>query len=235
MIINSSDNGSVKELRKLSKKKYRNQTSTFIIETKKMIDEALRSNINIINIFIREDQKNNYDNATILSKNLFDELSTLVTPDGYMAIVEKPTNKDVDDKVLILDQIQDPGNMGTLIRSAEAFGFNTIMSIKSCDFYNEKVLRATMGSIFRLNLIDSNYDDIKNLKNYDIYIADMSGKDYREVLTFSKIALVIGNEGKGISDEIQQIDHLLLKIPMQGDIESLNAGVSGSILMSKFS
>lgn len=231
-VIKSSKNNLLKLINKLKKKKFRNEKAMFLIETKKMIDEAIKSNANIEYIIQKESNDLIYDNPILIKDELFDEISTLVTPDGYMAIVSKQNLISLSENILILDKIQDPGNMGTLIRSAEAFGYNTIISIDSVDFYNEKVLRSTMGSIFRLNLIEKDYEYIKTLDDYQIYIADMIGEDYRDIKSFGKKAIVLGNEGNGISKEIQKVPHKTVKIPMQGEIESLNAAVSGSILMA---
>lgn len=235
IVINSSSNSYIKKIKKLSKKKYRNKTSLFIIETRKMIEEAIRSNMKIEQIFIRDGEEEIFEKNIKITEGLFNEISSLVTPDGYMAIVKKNNASTYGKRVLILDNLQDPGNVGTLIRSAEAFGYDSIIAINSCDFYNEKVLRASMGSIFRLNLVDMNYEDLYKLDGYKFLIADMSGKDYKFIELEEKIAIVIGNEGNGISKDILKLEHILVKIPMKGKIESLNAGVSGSILMSKFS
>ncbi|MFM1538457.1 TrmH family RNA methyltransferase [Helcococcus bovis] len=232
--ITSSNSNFIKEIKKLRQKKYRQKLNKFIIESKKLILEAISSGYEIENIFVVEGKSSLFDDEIYVSEKLFDAITSMVNPDGYLAIVKIKKNKLLTDKVLILDNIQDPGNMGTLIRSAEAFGFNTIVSINSVDFYNEKVLRATMGSGFRLNLIDTNYKFLENMKDYTIYIADMDGYDYRKSIPSKKIAIVIGNEGNGISDNILSFNHELIKIPMLGKIESLNAGVSGSILMSNF-
>lgn len=231
-VIKSSKNNLIKMINKLKKKKFRNEKGMFLIETRKMIDEAIKSNANIEFIIQKENNEIIYDNPIFIKDDLFDEISSLVTPDGYMALVSKQSLNSLSDNILILDNIQDPGNMGTLIRSAEAFGYNTIISINSVDFYNEKVLRSTMGSIFRLNLIESDYEYINTLDDYQIYLADMDGQDFREIKSSGKKAIVIGNEGNGISDEIQKTTHKTVKIPMQGKIESLNAAVSGSILMA---
>ncbi|MFM1524290.1 MULTISPECIES: TrmH family RNA methyltransferase [Helcococcus] len=232
--ITSSNSNFIKEIKKLRQKKYRQKLNKFIIESKKLILEAISSGYEVENIFVVEGKSSLFDDEIYVSEKLFDAITSMVNPDGYLAIVKIKKNKLLTDKVLILDNIQDPGNMGTLIRSAEAFGFNTIVSINSVDFYNEKVLRATMGSGFRLNLIDTNYKFLENMKDYTIYIADMDGYDYRKSIPSKKIAIVIGNEGNGISDNILSFNHELIKIPMLGKIESLNAGVSGSILMSNF-
>lgn len=231
-VIKSSKNNLIKMINKLKKKKFRNEKNLFLIETRKMIDEAIKSNRNIEYIIQKESNELVYDNSILIEDKLFNEISNLVTPDGYMAIVSKYNEDKLSENILILDNIQDPGNMGTLIRSAEAFGYNTIISINSVDYYNEKVLRSTMGSIFRLNLIETNYEFINTLNDYKIYIADMNGEDFREMESSQKKAIVIGNEGNGISEEIKKIPHKLVKIPMQGKVESLNAAVSGSILMS---
>lgn len=231
-VIKSSKNNLIKMINKLKKKKFRNEKNLFLIETRKMIDEAIKSNRNIEYIIQKESNELIYDNSILIEDDLFNEISNLVTPDGYMAIVSKYNEDKLSENILILDNIQDPGNMGTLIRSAEAFGYNTIISINSVDYYNEKVLRSTMGSIFRLNLIETNYEFINTLNDYKIYIADMNGEDFREIESSKKKAIVIGNEGNGISEEIKKNPHKLVKIPMQGKVESLNAAVSGSILMS---
>lgn len=234
-IISSSNNNYIKQINKFSKKKYRSKQNAFLIETHKLIDEALESGMHIKQIFARADVDSKYENTIFIEEKLFNDLSSLVTPDGYMATVEKKESLEVSDKILILDGIQDPGNLGTLIRSAEAFGFNTIVSISSVDFYNEKVLRATMGSIFRLNLIEADYKFVSQLKDYTIFIGNMNGEDYRSIDYPKKLCLVIGNEGNGISEQMQTISHKTIMIPMQGQIESLNAGVSGSLLMANIS
>lgn len=233
-IITSLNNNFIKEIKKLRFKKNRQKLNKFIIESKKLILEAISSGYEVERVFVMEGKLSLFHNETYISEKLFNDVSCMVNPDGYLAILRIKKNNFLSNKVLILDNIQDPGNMGTLIRSAEAFGFNTIVSINSVDFYNEKVLRATMGSVFRLNLIDTNYSFLENMKDYTIYIADMHGYDYRKSIPSKKIAIVIGNEGNGISDEILKIKHELIKIPMLGSIESLNAGVSGAILMSNF-
>lgn len=234
-LIRSNSNFLIKEIRKLNKKKYRDVSDKFVVESRKLIDEAIISGYQIEHIFVREDVETIYFDfaPNFVDKKIFDNASKLVTPDGYMAIVKKKESSNIEDRVLILDEIQDPGNMGTLIRSAEAFGYTTIMAINSVDFYNEKVLRSSMGSIFRLNLVESSYEDISKLNDHVIYVADMDGRDYRDENYPDKMALVVGNEGNGISEEIENFAQATIKIPMQGMIESLNAAVSASIIMAE--
>lgn len=233
-IVTSPSNDLIKKVNKLRKKKYRKEYSSFVIESKKLIEEAFLSGLEVEEVLIRSDKEPlNYSaNYTFIEENLFNKISSLVTPDGYMAIVKMKETALITDRILVLDKIQDPGNMGTLIRSAEAFAFDTIISISSVDFYNEKVLRSSMGSIFRLNLHEKSYDFLKELDQYQKYIADMDGKDFRKEVYPDKLCLIIGNEGKGISKKVEDLADKTIKIPMQGQIESLNAGVSGSILMA---
>ena len=162
-IVTSPSNDLIKKVNKLRKKKYRKEYSSFVIESKKLIEEAFLSGLEVEGVLIRSDKDPlNYSaNYTFIEEYLFNKISSLVTPDGYMAIVKMKETALITDRILVLDKIQDPGNMGTLIRSAEAFAFDTIISISSVDFYNEKVLRSSMGSIFRLNLHEKSYDFLK--------------------------------------------------------------------------
>lgn len=237
-MIKSSKNEVVKYINKLKKKKYRDEYNSFIIESKKLIDEAIKTNLEIEYMLHREDCKNIYPNSISVDKTLFKDISSLISSDGYIAIVKKKLIEsfELGNNVLVLDHIQDPGNMGTLIRSAEAFGFNTIISINSVDYYNEKVLRATMGSIFRLNLLVKDYNFLEeNMKDYQLLVADMNGENYRDLNYNNKLALIISNEGNGLSEDIKKLSFTKLKIPMKGQIESLNAAISGSIIMAEIS
>lgn len=236
-IIKSLDNKVVKEIVKLRTKKNRVKFEKYIIESKKLIMEAINSGVEIEMFILREGEESidfNFRSKRIFSEKLFSHISTMESPDGYMAIVKMNLGRKISSNfILVLDRIQNPGNLGTLIRSAEAFGFNDILCIESVDPYNEKSLRASMGSIFRLNYLNVNYDDILNLKkDYNLVCADMSGEDYNKVNFENKIALIIGNEANGISDIILNMVDKTVKINMKGSIESLNAAISGSILMN---
>ena len=135
----------------------------------------------------------------------------------------------------MLDGINDPGNIGTMIRSAEAFGFkDVILMPDTVDVYNEKSLRASMGSIFRLNIINMSYRDVDRLKPiYKILSADMVGIDVTAFKKDSKIILAIGNEANGLSQNMREITDDFIKIPMEGEIESLNAAIAASIIMNR--
>ena len=244
MIISSKDNESFKYIKKLKQKKYRNIENKYLIESEKMVKEAVRSNIDIELIIYNEDYDINNINLLEfdfmkLSNKLFKEISSLVNSDGIMALVNKKENTDeIKGNVVVLDRIQDPGNVGTIIRSSEAFGFRNIFSIDSCDFYNEKTLRGSMGSIFRLNTREIKKDYLKILKDqgYKILALDMDGKDIEDIapsLNKDKICLIVGNEGSGIDKYLLDISDYIVSIQMDGEIESLNAAISVSIVMSK--
>lgn len=239
MIITSSDNQKYKYISKLKQKKFRDKENSFIIESKKLVEEAI-SSANLDFIFLSEENKDYESNLDkiILSKELFTKITDMVTTDGFAAVVKKPSQREIKSKrVLLLDQINDPGNMGTIIRSAEAFGFEDIILMpKTCDIYNEKTLRASMGSIFRLNIVKKNLDEVKKLKEkYTMVSADMSGYDINECDIDGRLILAIGNEANGLSDEIRKMTDTFLKIPMKGQIESLNAAIAASIIMNKLS
>lgn len=238
MIIESKSNSNYKYIKKLQNKKYREKFSSYIVESKKLVEEAIKSKEEIDFIFVNEDNiyyQSSYKKL-VFSNKLFKELSQLENPEGLACVVKMKEEKPIkSDRVLLLDHIQDPGNLGTLIRSAEAFGFSDIILYNNCvDTYKQKSLRASMGSIFRLNICELTRADLISLKkDYLIYSADMIGSE--SVDTSKKIILVIGNEANGISEEMEKISDGKVSIAMKGEIESLNAAIAGSILMYKFS
>jgi len=239
-LITSPNNQYIKDTKKLRLKKFRDKENKFIIESKKLIDEAVRSDMDLDFILLAESchLEEEYPRSYRVKDSLFKSLSNMQSPDGVLAVGRKKEEFDPrEDKILVMDRIQDPGNAGSLIRSAEAFGFRDIILIDSVDVYNDKALRASMGSSFRLNCINKSYGDLEDLRSlgYKIYSADMAGEDYRKEDYSSKLILVIGNEGQGISRDIEKILDRTIKIPMQGEIESLNAAISGSIIMSEIS
>lgn len=239
MIITSSDNQKYKYINKLKQKKFRDKENSFIIESKKLVEEAI-SSADIDFIFLSEENKDYQSDLDkiVLTRELFDKVTGMVTSDGFGAVVKKPAQKEVSaSRVLLLDQINDPGNMGTIIRSAEAFGFyDIILMPKTCDIYNEKTLRASMGSIFRLNIVKKNLDQVIKLKeNYKMVSADMSGYDINECDIDGNLILAIGNEANGLSEDIRSLTDTFVKIPMKGQIESLNAAIAASIIMNKLS
>lgn len=237
MIIGSVSNQNFKFLNKLKMKKYRDKENSFIIESKKLVDEALASSAKVDFIFLKEGVSYETSYKTLVfSESLFSKISSMTSPDGIGAVIKKKDSVDISSaKILLLDGINDPGNLGTMIRSAEAFGFNDVILMPgTADVYNEKTLRASMGSIFRLNILNKTYDDIKKLKScYRILSADMDGLDIRNYKKDSKIIIAIGNEANGLSQEMREITDEFIKIPMEGEIESLNAAIAASIIMNR--
>ena len=228
MKIESLSNAKVKNWNKLKEKKYRDEAGLFLIEGDHLIKEALKKQMVVSTIGLNE----TYDytvNPEILKK-----LSSQKSGTKEIAVVKKIEEKKVEgDKILILDNIQDPGNLGTIIRSAVAFNISTIILSDDCvDLYNDKVIRSSEGMIFNINIVRKKLIEIipKLKKNgYTVYATTVNGKGYFE--NDSKIALVIGNEGNGIKEDILNLCDKNITIKMNKECESLNAGVAASILM----
>lgn len=237
MIIESVSNKNFKLINKLKMKKYRDKENSFVIESRKLVDEAIASSADIDFIFLREGVSFESNHKTILfSEALFNKLTSMTSPDGIGAVVRKKSYRDIkSDKILLLDGINDPGNIGTMIRSAEAFGFrDIILAPGTVDPFNEKSLRASMGSVFRLNIVHKTYEEIGIFKpSYKILAADMDGIDVRNYKKDFKIILTIGNEAGGLSEDIRNLTDDFIKIPMEGEIESLNAAIAASIIMNR--
>ena len=162
------------------------------------------------------------------------KISDMPSITEYFGVCTKKVENDIGNKILILDNIQDPGNLGTIIRSAVAFNFDTIVtSIDTVDLYNPKVVRSTKGMLFNINIINRNLETFfKDLKDYTIYGTDVTnGIDITNEKIPQKFAIIIGNEGKGISEKVKKYCHKFIYISMSDKCESLNAGVSASILM----
>ena len=236
MYITSINNEYIKEISKLNEKKYRDKSNKYIIEGLHLVTEALKYDI-IDTIIIREDfsYETNIKHI-IVSNEVMKKLSDNPSIPKIMAIVNKKESAISGNKILLLDRLQDPGNLGTIIRSAVAFNFDTIiLSNDTVDLYNSKVLRSTQGMLFNINILRQDLTNvIKELKNnnYTIYGTKVdNGYDVKEINNINKSALIIGNEGTGISDNILKQCDKYLYIKMNNNCESLNAGVAASILM----
>ena len=245
-IITSLDNPMVKEVRSLNDKKFRKLHGKFIVDGEKLVREAVDGAAKVDKIFVDEIKLSNFD--YILSKfdgrvvqvtsKVFNSLSENISPQGILAVVfmnETPEFKPEQNKpILILDRIQDPGNVGTIIRTATATGFETIVLIDSADPYSPKVIRSSSGGVFSLNIFKMTQDEIVNYcenHNIELLVADMAGENiFKTKIENKNFALVIGNEGQGVSDYFTENGHLI-SLPMKSQMESLNAGVSASVLM----
>ncbi|MGL4656224.1 MAG: TrmH family RNA methyltransferase [Sarcina sp.] len=246
VVIESKNNSLFKNIKKLKEKKYRNQSSTYLIEGLRFVDEAFKSGVEIETLLFTEEFKEkhseflenrNVKEEIILSPSLLKELSFTGTPQGVMAIVAME-NKELKDGdiVVLVDKVQDPGNMGTIIRTAHAVGAAGIITTKgTVDIYNDKTLRSTMGSIFYLPVIeDNNLEKINELKSegFRLVVSSLQGKNdfFNEDLS-GKTIIAVGNEGNGVSDEVYDISDIKVKIPMPGNAESLNVAVATSVML----
>jgi RNA methyltransferase, TrmH family len=236
MIITSLTNEKIKEYTKLQDKKYRDTTNKFLIEGEHLIEEASKYNL-VEEIIVEE----NYSYKTTLptiyvTSAILKKLSTLTNPPKVMALCHKKENSLTGTKYLLLADIQNPGNLGTIIRSAVAFNIDTIiLSPKTVDLYNSKVLRATEGLLFALNIVVADLEPtIKDLKAQGITIYGTSvenGTDIKKITNYNNYALLIGNEGSGLSPNLKVLCDQMLYIKMNNKAESLNAAVATSIIL----
>ncbi len=236
-MINSLDNQKVKEVVKLHSRKNRKKTGKFIIEGKNIIDEALELGVEI-EIFTT----NSNDNGIVVSESVMQKMSDTSTPPGLLGIANMPKNSFYKEHpVLICESIQDPGNLGTMLRTALAFGFkNIVVDQNTADVYSPKVVRASKGAIFRLNIeyVDNLASKIVELKQkcgYYVIGTSLDGTLLSEVKTAlnNRIALVFGNESNGMSDEIKSLCNENIKIEIN-EIESLNVAIAAGILLYNF-
>ena len=239
MVITSLDNEKVKGLVKLQKRKYRDLTNTFIVEGMHLVLEAYKANIATELIVLEEEVIPIKLPYTYVSFEVMKKISTMDTPPTIMAVCKKHTNNEIiGSRILLLDEVQDPGNLGTIIRSAVAFNIDTIiLSENTVDLYNPKVLRATQGMFAHINIISMNADAAINYlksKNIVVYGTNVEyGIDVRKLDSSSKKAfcLIMGNEGNGVRQSIQKMCDKNLYINMNSQVESLNVAIACSILL----
>lgn len=240
MIYTSIENEHIKEIKKLNNKKYRDLNGKFIIEGKHLVEEAIKNNL-VEEILLLEGNNEKYDVKTnYVNEKVMKYITELDNPSKIMGICHKKNDKIQGNHILILDDIQDPGNLGTIIRSAVAFNIDTIILSKTgVDLYNSKVLRSTQGMIFNINIVVSDIkEEILKLKsdNYKILTTNVEGgKLVKSIEKNQKFAIIIGNEGKGVSKEIKELSDEYIYIEMNKKCESLNAAVATSIILYELS
>ena len=233
MKITSLNNPKVVFWAKLKMKKYRDIEHLFIVESEHLVSEALKKGI-VKEIITTEEKE--YEVPTYnVSTEIMKRISTLITPSKIMAVCEYLMPDDIKGNILLLDHIQDPGNLGTIIRSAVAFNFSTIIvSEDTVDFYNDKVIRSSEGMIFNINLVK---DDLLSIipvlkeKGYKIYGTDVKKGKNIKTIDNKECAIIIGSEGKGMSIEVKELCDDFIYINMSKTCESLNAAVASSIIM----
>ena len=234
MHIESISNQRIKETNKLKQKKYRDESGLFLVEGYHLVEEAYKVGI-LKEVFSTADINLDVP-ITYVTEEIIKYLSDVETPQNIIGVCRKLDNNTIGDKVVILDDIQDPGNLGTIIRSAVAFNFDTIiLSENSVDVYNPKVVRASQGMLFKLNIIRKNIKEtINDLKenNYQILATKVTdGKDVKSLEKNKKICIIMGNEGKGVSDDVLKLADDFIYIKMNDECESLNVAIATSILL----
>jgi len=244
MFLSSKNNDIVKYAKSLQDKKYSKEYNECFVESEKVIGDLINLNINVTTIFFvdkfeekfNEILKNFTGKVYSINESIANYLSESKSSSKIFAIVKIPEKVlDFSKNSIILDNLQDPSNIGAIIRSAKAFGFDNIISINGVYPYTYKVIRSSMGHIFNVNFINLNYDELLDLKakhNITFVCADMNGKNLKTIeKKHDNIAIIIGNEGNGVSEILKQKSDLIISIPMEKSVESLNAGIAGSILM----
>ena len=233
MKITSLNNPKVVFWAKLKMKKYRDIEHLFIVESEHLVTEALKKGI-VKEIITTEEKE--YEVPTYnVSTEIMKRISTLITPSKVMAVCEYLMPDDIKGNILLLAHIQDPGNLGTIIPTAVAFNFSTIIvSEDTVDFYNDKVIRSSEGMIFNINLVK---DDLLSIipvlkeKGYKIYGTDVKKGKNIKTIDNKECAIIIGSEGKGMSIEVKELCDDFIYINMSKTCESLNAAVASSIIM----
>lgn len=255
-VISSKENEIIKNIKKLKEKKYRDLNNEYIIEGIKIIQEAIQENAKIKQIIICDDCEKNsnisqemmYEIAKYeciyVTNKIFTSLTDVKNPQGIMAIIEKNYSKEEEtdynqDIIVALDDIQDPGNLGTILRTVDSIGINQILVSKgTADSYNPKVVRSTMGAIFRVKIIEcedleKTLKEIKKRK-FEILVTSLQTENSIYDIKYNKKVIVIGNEANGVEEKIQNMADVKVKIPMLGKTESLNASVATGIILYEY-
>lgn len=236
MVFTSTQNKKIKNIKKLNSKKYRDEFNEFLIEGEHLVNEAYKNGY-LKELILEEGTVFNLSVDTIYAtNNILKYISDLDNPPKIMGICKKINEKEIGNRVIILDDVQDPGNLGTIIRSAVAFNIDTIILSKtSVDLYNSKVIRATQGMLFNVNIIEKDLLELlPNLKkqNYKIYGTKVTnGKSIKMLEKCEKFAIIVGNEGNGVSSKVLELCSDYIYINMNNKCESLNVGVAASIIM----
>ncbi len=254
-VISSKDNELIKHIKKLKDKKHRDESNEYIIEGVKLIEEAVKEKARIKKIIVCEDTTRTYEIPThimyeiakyecvYVTNKVFASITQVTNPQGIMAIIEKgDTNVQIDytqDIIVALDDVQDPGNLGTILRTVDSIGLNQIIVSKgTADAFNSKVVRSTMGAIFRVKIIEVENlpQAIKEMRkhHFKLMVTSLQTENSIYDIKFNKKIIVIGNEANGVSKEIQEMADEKAKIPMLGKTESLNASVAAGVVMYEY-
>lgn len=253
--ITSKDNEFIKHVKKLKDKKHRDVNNEYVIEGIKLVEEAIQESAKIKQIVLCDDcERSDYIPKDLMyeiakydciyvTEKIFKYLSEVQNPQGILAVVEKNNHKiDIDyqsDIIVALDDVQDPGNLGTILRTVDSIGLTQILVSKgTADCYNSKVVRSTMGAIFRIKIIECE-DLVKTLKEvkkhkFKVMVSSLQTDNSIYDVNYNKKIIVIGNEANGVKKEIQDLADEKVKIPMLGKTESLNASVATGIILYEY-
>lgn len=243
-IITSKSNNLIKKVKKLKQKKYRK--TSYLIEGWHLYEEALKAKVDILNIFVLEELKERLDQSlpiTCVSEDILRELCDSPNPQGIIAEVayeNREFSVKANGKYLLLEDVQDPGNVGTIIRTADAAGYDAVfISDKSADIYNQKTLRSMQGSHFHIPVYRQSVLEVLELMTsleIPVLASTLSSqsKDYKSIVKPDSFLLVLGNEGQGISPMLAKRANQLVHITMPGQAESLNVAVAAGILIFSF-
>ena len=254
-VISSKDNEIIKSIKKLKDKKYRDIENSYIIEGIKLLKEAIEEKAEIKQIIICDDCEKTemiskelmYEiakyNCNYVTSKIFKYLTEVQTPQGILAVIGKtPKDQEIDytqDIIVVLDGIQDPGNLGTILRTVDSIGLTQILvSKETADSFNPKVVRSTMGAIFRVKVIECEnlQGKLKEIKKhkYKIVVSSLQTENSLYDIKLNKKVIVVGNEANGVSAEIQEMADEKIKIPMLGKTESLNAAVATGVMLYEY-
>lgn len=247
--ITSQNNQTIRLIKKLREKKHRDAENAYLIEGPNLLNEAINNDEDIIAVVINLDSKLqdaeiDLEHPSIKEKvigvdsKIFKSLSDTITPQGVMAIIRKSWNRKDRGKnrFVILDELQDPGNVGTIVRTADAAGFTGVMAVKgTVDFFSPKVLRAAAGAMFRIDIIELDSKekalDFAEENHIKLYACDgNANEEYTDVNLTENIGIIVGNEGNGVSDYFKKRCQSI-KIPMNEEAESLNVSVAAGIVI----
>ena len=235
-VITSLDNKRIKNLSRLLLKKYRDEEDKFLVEGEHLVEEAFRAGV-LLEVVQTDDYDGSFDvETTYVTYDVIRKLSNTQNPQKVIGVCKKIEEKEIGKKVVILEDLQDPGNLGTIIRSSVAFNVDTIVvSDKTVDIYNDKVLRSSEGMLFHINIVKRDIDtfiDELHEEGYQVYGTKVDGgTNLKEVIKYENMAIIMGNEGAGVKESTLNKCDKYIYIPMSSNCESLNVGVATSIII----
>lgn len=247
--ISSTKNEKIKELVKLQTAKGRKKAGMYLLEGEHLVEEAIKERAQIKLIVVTSNRLEDYQNLLaqtdvqllVVSQDVFHKLSMTETTQGILAVVEIVKQEMLPHKgrLIVLDAVQDPGNLGTIVRTADAAGFDAVvLGTGTVDLYNDKVLRSMQGSHFHIPVFQANLQEyLPILKEKGVQVAvtalHRDSKDYSVLQGATDVAIVVGNEGQGVSSDVIELADVLVAIPMFGKAESLNVAIASALLMYK--